>query len=89
MTDRARSLEDILDELHAALEEAPEIGEDGRVALREAADEIRAALAAPEDERSGSLGDQLSAAVERFEVAHPQLTQLVGRVADALSDLGI
>ena len=89
MSDRSRSLREILDELHAALERAPEIGEEGREALRRAAAEIRGALARPEAEREGSLADQLSASVKRFEVAHPQLTRLVGRVADALSDLGI
>jgi hypothetical protein len=89
MPERSRSLAEILDELHEALESAPEIGEPGRVALRKAAEDIREALDQPEAERSESLADQLTAAVERFEVAHPQLTGIVGRIADALSDLGI
>lgn len=89
MPDRKRSLSEILDELQAALDQAPEIGEEGRAALQSAATGIREALDRPDDERGDSLGDQLTAAVERFEVAHPQLTQIVGRIADALSDLGI
>ena len=89
MSDPSRSLRQILDELHAALERAPEIGEQSRSALRRASEEIREALERPEEARPGSLAEQLTAAVERFEVAHPQLTSLVGRVADALSDLGI
>ncbi|MBW2383712.1 MAG: DUF4404 family protein, partial [Deltaproteobacteria bacterium] len=53
------------------------------------ADDIRAALDEPDAERSGSLSDQLSQALERFEESHPQLTAIVGRVADALADIGI
>jgi len=56
---------------------------------RAAADDIRAALDEPDAERSGSLSDQLSQALERFEESHPQLTSIVGRVADALADIGI
>ncbi len=89
MSEAARSLAEILDELHAALEEAPEVGEEGREALRRAAADIREALEQPGEGDAGSLGEQLSAALERFEVAHPQLTSLVGKIADALSDLGI
>lgn len=89
MPDRARSLAEILDELHAALENAPEIGEEGRDALRRASSEIRQAIESPGEGPDASLGDQLTAAVERFEVAHPQLTSIVGRIADALSDVGI
>ncbi|MBW2726786.1 MAG: DUF4404 family protein, partial [Deltaproteobacteria bacterium] len=29
------------------------------------------------------------AAVERFEDRHPELTKMIGRVADSLSDMGI
>jgi len=89
MPERARTLSQILDELHTALENAPEIGEESREALRTAVDDIRDALERPDAERSGSLGDQLAAVVERFEISHPQLTQIVGRIAEALSDLGI
>jgi F0F1-type ATP synthase membrane subunit b/b' len=89
MSEQSRSVQEILDELHAALESAPEIGDVARDALRQAVDDIRAALDEPGREREESLADQLSQAVDRFEQAHPQLTSIVGRVADALSDIGI
>jgi hypothetical protein len=89
MSESARTLRDILDELHEALESAPEIGDEGRNALRQAAHDIRGALDEPNAERSESLGDQLNQALERFEESHPQLTSIVGRIADALSDIGI
>ena len=84
-----RSLEAILDELHEALEQAPEVGDAARASLRQTASEIRSALERPEDSPPESLREQLSSALERFEVAHPRLTGLVGRIADAMSDLGI
>ena len=84
-----RSLNAILDELHEALEKAPEVGDTARESLRQTATEIRAALERPEGSGSESLRQQLSTALERFEVAHPSLTGLVGRIADAMSDLGI
>ena len=89
MTESTRSLRDVLDELRELLEASPELGSEGRDALRQAAEDIRAALDSPGSERSSLLSDQLSQALERFEGSHPKLTQLVGRVADALADLGI
>jgi hypothetical protein len=35
------------------------------------------------------LVDRLRLATKRFEETHPKLTAVVGRVADALSNLGI
>lgn len=89
MTEPTRSLRAVLDELHAVLEASPDLGSEGRDALRQAVADIQAALDAPGAERSSLLSDQLSQALERFEGAHPKLTQIVGRVADALADLGI
>ena len=94
MADPTDSLQGILDELHDALEASSDVGEEQRAALRRAAHEIRAALgddarAAAETADSGTLVDQLNAALERFEGSHPRLTQIVGRIADSLSDLGI
>jgi hypothetical protein len=89
MSEAKRPLHQILDELQEALESAPEVGEEGRVALRKAASDIRAALDEPRDESHSSLSDQLSEALERFEEEHPQLTSIVGRITETLSDLGI
>jgi hypothetical protein len=89
MSEAKRSLHEILDELHTALEAAPEIGDEARNDLRKAVGDIRSALDEPDAERPASLGDQLNQALERFEESHPQLTSIVGRVADALSDIGI
>jgi hypothetical protein len=85
-----RPLDEILDELHDTLDRSGEIGEEARANLREAADDIRRALAdAPEAPVESSLTDRLRATIEDFEESHPRLTAVVGRLADALSDLGI
>jgi hypothetical protein len=89
MPEGKRSLPGILDELHAALDEAPEIGEEGRAALQRAASEIEQALKAAPGDAPASLRDQLNEAVGRFEQSHPKLTSIVGRIADALSELGV
>ena len=94
MTDeKKRSLESVLRELHEILDGAPELGEAGRDSLRQAADEISLRLSerngANEAATGESLGDKLRESLERFEGKHPKLTGVVGRIADALSELGI
>jgi len=73
--DRA-SLESLLADVARVLERDDE-------AQDEARDEADSA------ETHESLVDQLREAAESFEEQHPSLTELVGRVADALSRLGI
>jgi predicted transcriptional regulator len=91
MADSSSSLPEILAELHEALEASgEELADDVRAELRETAEEIRKALDPEETtEFSVSLRDRLSRSLESFEESHPRLTQVVGRVADALSDMGI
>ena len=91
MADPRSSLPEILTELHEALEASgDELADEVRAELRETAEEIRQALD-PEEatEFSVSLRERLSRTLESFEESHPRLTQVVGRIADALSDLGI
>jgi len=91
MPDPRTSLNEILDELHEALEASDDLGEEVREQLRSAAREIQQTIG---DDGSGagapqSLGDRLNDALESFEGKHPKLTGIVGRIADALSDMGI
>ncbi len=90
MPDPSSSVTEILAELHEALEASGDLAKDVREELREAAEDIRQALD-PADERelTISLRDRLSGALENFEESHPRLTGIVGRIADALSDMGI
>ncbi|MDE0885693.1 MAG: DUF4404 family protein [Myxococcota bacterium] len=85
----AQSLREILDELHTALQESPDIGDEGRAALLRAVAEIEEVLNEGKVEGTATIRQQLSQAIGQFEESHPKLTSVVGRVADALSDLGI
>jgi len=85
-----RTLPEILTELHEALEGMGDLDVQLRSELRGAAEDIQEALDdSRAEELSDSLRDRVTGSLERFEGSHPRLTEIVGRVADALSDLGI
>ena len=90
MSNPESSLKESLDELREALEAPDDLDEALRAELRSAAEEILEALD-PDHERelSGSLRERLTNALENFEKSHPKITETVGRLADALSDMGI
>lgn len=88
-------------EARRARGEGVDLPDEAREALRDAAREIERALgesrargnggapAVPALADADSLRRRLQEAIGRFEESHPTLTAVVGRVIDALSDLGI
>jgi hypothetical protein len=90
MSNSGSPLNEIIDELREALEDPEDLDEELRAELRATAEEILEALD-PDHERemSGSLRERLTNTLERFEQSHPKITETVGRLADALSDMGI
>lgn len=81
-----------LDELHAELESMDAVDAEARAALEHVMHDIQELLARAEDDRSRephSLAERLREAGRHFEDSHPTLTATVGRVVDALSNLGI
>lgn len=87
----SKALREVLDELHEALGASSDLDDEAREALFEAAREIRENLER-EERTSGewqSLRQRLMESIERFEESHPRLTEIVGRVAESLSELGI
>jgi hypothetical protein len=91
MADSGSSLTEILKDLHEVIEASgDDLADEVRAELRETVEEIRQALDPSEEaELTVSLRERLSRVLESFEESHPRLTEVVGRVADALSDLGI
>lgn len=90
MSDPGPSLSETIEELREAIEAPDDLDEELRAELRSAAEEILEALD-PDHERelSSSLRDRLTDTLERFEKSYPKLTETIGRLADALSDMGI
>ena len=90
MGESKQNIHDALRDLHGALETAENLDESDRGEIASAIEEIREVLGDPDaGSRSDSLRGRLRAAVERFEDRHPELTAIIGRVADSLSEMGI
>lgn len=81
--------------LHEELSHGQQLDEESRDRLRVLLSDIQTALDRSEgsssevNEGDDSLGDRMQDAVTDFEAAHPQFSQLIGRIADGLSNLGI
>jgi hypothetical protein len=101
MTEKIEELRKTLAHLHKQLESEAPIAVETRALLQEAMLEITDALerasadsasttasTASSDEEP-SLLDRLSQMAEEFEESHPAISAAVGRVATALSNLGI
>lgn len=81
-------LRELLESLRTELDRTDAVDERSRALLREVDDEIREALERSE-RHAESVIDRLREAVESFEGEHPQLTEAVSRVIDALVKMGI
>jgi len=85
-------LVETLQQLHADLSAAKQVGPEARALLRTLTDDIDRLLekgddALPADVEPVSSG--LRDLVRRFEADHPELSASVDRVADALAAMGI
>ena len=82
----------LLKELHGKLENAKTLNESDRELLTRLSVDIESLLA-----RSGEVSvahdrniiDRLQESITRFEVTHPDLTNVMARVSKTLADLGI
>lgn len=84
-------LRERLEQLHRELERTGSVDGGSRALLREILDDIRDLLERSEASRHThlSLVERLGEAAREFEESHPRLAATVGRVADALANLGI
>jgi hypothetical protein len=79
-------------ELQAQLRHTESLPESEREFVDALYEEIEELLAQPKQEppvRPQPLLDRLESAAQRFEVSHPELTGVIGRVIDSLSTMGI
>ena len=87
-----KQLREHLEELHSQLASTEAVDDRSRELLGEILGEIQTLLdragEGPNDEPEG-LVDRLREATRNFEESHPTLAAAVGRVVDALSNLGI
>ena len=87
-----KQLREHLEELHSQLASTEAVDDRSRELLGEILSDIQTLLDrsddAPNDEPEG-LVDRLREATRNFEESHPTLAAAVGRVVDALSNLGI
>jgi YhcH/YjgK/YiaL family protein len=84
----AQDLAHLLEDLRAELAASSHLdaGHDAR--LQQSIAEVEAALAGEQEQDAGFAG-RLREIAQELEVSHPRLTHSVGRVADALAQIGI
>jgi ElaB/YqjD/DUF883 family membrane-anchored ribosome-binding protein len=83
------TLRERLEQLHAELEKTGSVDERSREALEHLVRDIQELLEESGEPPHPSLRERLSQATRDFEESHPTLSATLGRVADALSNLGI
>lgn len=87
-------LKKTLESLHAELSQTAEVDPEVRKLLTEVAGDIEQALeeetpSAESEREESDLIDRVNNLATHFEDQHPQLAQIIGRIADGLSQLGI
>jgi len=81
-----------LQRLHEKLQRLGAADESDRVLLQQLSTDIQTLLEHKEDyERHhyDTLGDRLRETIEKIEADHPNVTLLMGQIADALAKIGI
>jgi hypothetical protein len=85
-------LHKLLDQLHDEINNAGTVDEKGNQLLRDLDGDIRALLERSEGlsgHSESSLIERLESALDHFEVTHPDLTMLISRLLESLSNAGI
>ncbi|MBI4469219.1 MAG: DUF4404 family protein [Acidobacteria bacterium] len=85
-------LRELLEQLHAELGRTETVDSQSRDLLRHLMTDVqellhRTELEAPRQDHPAR--QRLSEAIEHFEASHPTLTEIMGRVAHALSQIGV
>ena len=88
MSEEHAALRATLSRLHEQIA-GHDLDEQERALLRNALHELEATLEGTPSDEESSLADRLSEMAKGFEESHPTLSETVGRLVDALANLGI
>lgn len=91
MPERMTKLRALLEELEQEIRGVESLDEQSRELLKEAADEIQAALHEEDSEKLAhqSLSEKLGESVAEFDSSHPTLHGVVNRIIYMLGQMGI
>ena len=88
-----REYQELLHQLQAEIQNTQTIDEKGTELLRDLDEDIHALLERSEEENSrahpSTLIERLESDLNHFEVTHPELTTLISKLLDTLSNAGI
>jgi len=85
-------LSNLLEQLHAEIENSKAVDEKERELLQHLGADIRNLLARSEHERSlaePSMVKRLEESIDHYEITHPELTMLLDKLLSILSNAGI
>jgi hypothetical protein len=87
-----QELRKLLDELHDEVNKTQTVDKKGRELLRDLDGDIRALLERSRENPvkvNPSIVQQLEGALDHFEMDHPELTMLISKLLESLSNAGI
>ena len=83
---------ELLQQLHDEINNTQTVDEEGSELLRDLDGDIRELLERSEEQQGQvhpSVIQRLESALSHFEVTHPELTTLISKVVDSLSNAGV
>lgn len=85
-----RQFDQLLEKVHAAIQNVENVDEQGRTLLEDLSQDIHNLLERTEKRASGtSVNQRLRESIRYFEVTHPTLTALLSELSAILSNAGI
>jgi len=91
MSEQVEQLKATIAELHDELANIDSLDDETRALLFDAKDEMEAALNPdlPDELEPQSLTDRFHQAIQEFDESHPTLSRVLGKLIDALGQMGI
>jgi hypothetical protein len=83
-----KKLGELLEQLHAELEQTQSLDEEGREMLVHLDEDIRKFID-PKEEDDETVFERIQDAIDHFEVEHPVITAALSQILNSLSNAGI